>query len=84
MKTLSEDELRDAEKVLAKKYRGIVSGSLTNCTAKGRNRGKRQIQVRCPHCSKVSKTTTQELHHLRCEHCGESTQPKKRAAKGAK
>lgn len=83
MKTLTKDELREAEAVLVKKYRGVVRGSLTNCATKGKYRGKRLVAVKCPHCAKTSKSTTQELFHLVCEHCGEPTQPKKRQKGGS-
>jgi DnaJ-class molecular chaperone len=75
MTKLTDAELKAAEAVLAKKYRGIVRGSLTNVASKGRFRNKRTIKVVCPHCKgKPILTSTQELFHLVCDHCGRPTQ----------
>jgi hypothetical protein len=73
MTKLTDAELKAAEASLAKKYRGIVRGSLSNVVSKGRFRNKRTIKVVCPHCKgKPILTSTQELFHLLCEHCGQS------------
>jgi DnaJ-class molecular chaperone len=75
MNRLTDAELKTAEVALAKKYRGIVPGSLTNVVSKGRFHNKRTIKVVCPHCKgKPIITSTQELFHLICEHCGRPTQ----------
>jgi hypothetical protein len=75
MNKLTAAGLKTAESVLAKKYRGIVRGSLTNVVSKGRFRNKRTIKVVCPHCKgKPILTTTLELFHLVCGHCGLPTQ----------
>ncbi len=77
MSTLTKSELLAAETILAKKYKGVVRGSLTNTQKRGRFANKRTIKVVCPHCKgKAMTTSTQELFHLVCEHCGESTQKK--------
>jgi hypothetical protein len=77
MTKLTDAELKTAEAALAKKYRGIVRGSLTNVASKGRFRNKRTIKVVRPHCKgKPILTSTQELFHLVCEHCGRPTQRK--------
>ena len=75
MTKLTIAQLKTAEAALAQKYRGIVRGSLTNVVSKGRFRNKRTIKVVCPHCKgKPILTSTQELFHLVCEHCGRPTQ----------
>jgi hypothetical protein len=75
MAKLTDAELKTAEATLAKKYCGIVRGSLTNVVPKGRFRNKRTIKAICPHCKgKPILTSTQELFHLVCEHCGLPTQ----------
>ena len=75
MAKLTDAELKAAETFLAKKFRDIVRGSLTNVASKGRFRNKRTIKVVCPHCNgKPILTSTQELFHLVCEHCGRPTQ----------
>ena len=75
MTKLTDAELNSAEALLAKKYRGIVRGSLTNVVSMGRFRNKRTIKVVCPHCTgKPILTSTQELFHLVCDHCGLPTQ----------
>jgi hypothetical protein len=75
MNKLTNAELKIAEAALAKKYRGIVHGSPTNVVPKGSFRNKRTIKVVCPHCKgKPILTSTQELFHLVCEHCGRPTQ----------
>ena len=75
MTKLTDAELEIAEAVLAKKYRGIVRGSLTNVESRGRFRNKRTVKVVCPHCKgKPMITSTQELFHLVCERCGHPTQ----------
>lgn len=78
MKTLTKQELAEIEKDLRKRYKNVVAGSLTNCQTRGTYKNKRLVKVKCPRCSKISTTTTQELHHLRCE-CGELTVAKKGA-----
>ena len=71
MTKLTVAQLKTAEAVLAKKYRGIVRDSLTNVSSKGRFRDKRTIKVVCPYCKgKPILTSTQELFHLVCDHCG--------------
>jgi hypothetical protein len=75
MTKLTDAELKTAEAVLAKKYCGIVRGSLTNVVSTGRFRNKRTIKVVCPHCKgKPILTTTQELFHMVCEQCDRPTQ----------
>ena len=75
MNKLTNAELKAAEAALAKKYCGIVRGSLTNVASNGRFRNRRTIKVVCPHCKgKPIVTSTQELFHLVCEHCGRPTQ----------
>jgi hypothetical protein len=48
MTKLTDAELKTAEAALARQYRGIVRGSLTNVASKGRFRNKRTINVVCP------------------------------------
>jgi hypothetical protein len=75
MTKLTDADLKAAEAALAKKYCGIVRSSLTNVLSKGRFRNKRTIKVICPHCKgKPMVTSTQELFHLVCDHCGLPTQ----------
>ena len=72
MTKLTAAQLKTAEAALAKKYRGIVRGTLTNVVSKGRFRNKRTIKVVCSHCKgKPILTSAQELFHLVCEHCGQ-------------
>ena len=75
MTKLTVAQLKTAEADLAKKYHGIVRGSLTNVVSKGRFRNKRTVKIVCPHCKgKPILTSTRELFHLVCEHCGRPTQ----------
>lgn len=74
VKTNQDPQLKEAEATLRKCYKGIVAGSLKDCSSKGKFRNKRTIKVKCPHCKGINLTSTQELFHLRCEHCGEPTQ----------
>jgi hypothetical protein len=62
MTKLSDAELTTAEAALAKKYRGIVRGSLTNVVSKGRFRNKRTMKVIYPHCKGKPILPTKRLH----------------------
>lgn len=80
MTKLTKSELNEKCAELRKKYKNVVPGSLENVATRGHFRSKRTVKVQCPNpkCRKINTTSTQELFHLVCEFCGESTVTTKR------
>lgn len=71
-KRLNRDELDAAEKVLRKKYRHIVVGTLKNLSFNGLHHGKRTIVITCAtsKCENERKIATSDLAQVRyCTEC---------------
>ena len=71
-KRLNREGLDAAEKVLRKKYRHIVSGTLKNLSTNGVHHGKRTVVVNCatPKCEATRKIATSDLAQVRyCIDC---------------
>jgi len=83
-KRLNKDELDAAEKVLRKKYRQIVPGTLKNLSANGSHAGKRTVQIRCAThgCDNVRKVATSDLAQVRfCVTCTDERRAERRRKK---
>ena len=83
VKRLNRDELGVAERVLRKKYRHIVPGTLKNLSANGLHHGKRTVVVTCAanKCENDRKIATSDLAQVR--YCIECT-TERRAARRRK
>ena len=71
-KRLNRDELDAAEKVLRKKYRHIVVGTLKNLSPNGLHHGKRTVVITCATtgCENERKIATSDLAQVRyCTEC---------------
>ena len=71
-KRLNREGLDAAEKVLRKKYRHIVLGTLKNLSANGVHHGKRTVTIKCaaPKCDVTRKIATSDLAQVRyCKDC---------------
>ena len=71
-KRLNREELDAAERILRKKYRHIVSGTLKNLSANGVHHGKRTVTIKCAAsgCDNTRRIATSDLAQVRyCADC---------------
>jgi hypothetical protein len=83
-KRLNREELDAAEKVLRKKYRHIVKGTLKNVSPNGLHFGKRTVKIQCATtgCDSQRKIATSDLAQVR--YCTDCTQERRAARRRRK